>query len=650
MIGQKLGGRYELVAKIGGGGMALVYRAHDNVLNRPVAVKVLRPQFATDEDFLRRFRREAQAAASLSHQNIVSIYDVGNDGDTHYIVMELIDGRTLKERIQEGKPLPVVEALDIAYQICEALEHAHQNRIIHRDIKPHNIMLTRNSKVKVTDFGIARAMTSATLTHTGTIIGSVHYFSPEQARGGLTGAKSDLYSLGVVLYEMLTGTLPFQGESAVTIALKHMHERVVPPRSLNLTIPLDVDRLVMRALEKNQLERYASAGDMMADIGRCLAKVRAPAGAQIAPDPPGPSPLPPRRVEKSPPRATEARARTRSEPAPARPTEDEDEEEWPVARRKTRPWVAVLLVLLVLSALGAAGAYLVWDWLNVPTLEVPDVTGMVYLQAQHVLRDRGLTAEQVANRYDDQVPANYVIEQIPEPGTLVRKGRSVKLVVSLGLPLAVVPDLRGVNERDANVRLISSGLALGNITYEYHPEIPEGAIISQSLPSGTRVGTGTLVDVRVSLGPEARVVVVPDFRGQQVNEVLQRLAGLHLQEGEVHQEYSDQPLGVVTRQLPEPGDEVLEGTEVELWYSKGPVTPPNQKTIRFLVPTDRDNDTAVVVEWILYDTGGASVIYKGVHMGGQEVTRTVRWYGAQALLQIKVGDRVWSEQILTTTP
>lgn len=619
--------------------MALVYRAHDLMLNRPVAVKVLRPQFAADEDFLRRFGREAQAAASLSHPNIVGVYDVGSDGETHYMVMEFIDGTTLKERIQQGKPLPLGEALDIAYQICEALEHAHQNRIIHRDIKPHNIMLTRNGRVKVTDFGIARAVTSTTLTHTGAIMGSVHYVSPEQAKGGLTGAKSDLYSVGVVLYEMLTGTLPFHGETAVTIALKHVDERVTPPRSVNLTIPLDVERLVMRALEKDAMERYASATDMMADIGRCLARLRAagpdPAAATAPPS------LLPRRVDKTASRPSEARPRARSEPPAPRPAPGADKEEFPVARRRHRPWARALQVLLVLVALMAGGVYLILDWLHVPTVEVPSVVGMAYLDAQEVLRERGLVAEQVANRAHPEVPANYIIEQVQLPGTMVRRGRAIGLVVSLGQPTAVVPDLTRMGEREANIQLINNGLALGNIAYEYHAEIPEGGIVSQSPRPGTRVATGTLVDVRVSRGPEVQLVAVPDFRGQQRNEVLAQLPGLHLREGALHQEPSDQPAGVVLRQLPEPGSQVPRGTPVELWYSQG--LPQHEQVVTFTVPAGLE---AALVEWVLADATGTTVIYRAPHVGGQEITRTVRWQGAEARLRILVNGEVHSERVL----
>lgn len=253
MIGQDLGGRYEILTRIGGGGMALVYKAHDVLLNRKVAVKVLRQQFVHDEEFIRRFRREAQSAAALSHPNVVSIYDVGQEEDTHYIVMEYIEGHNLNEIIQERAPLQPDEAVRIAMQIADALDHAHQNHIIHRDIKPHNILIGKNGRVKVTDFGIARAVTSSTITQTGSVIGSVHYFSPEHAKGINTGEKSDLYSLGIVLYQMLTAKLPFLGESPISVALKHLQENFEEPRIVNPHIPQSVENVILKAMRKNQV-------------------------------------------------------------------------------------------------------------------------------------------------------------------------------------------------------------------------------------------------------------------------------------------------------------------------------------------------------------------------------------------------------------
>lgn len=270
MEGKKLGGRYEILSRIGGGGMAVVYKAKDILLHRNVAIKVLSESLSNDQEFVRRFDREAQAAASLSHPNIVNVYDVGQDGYIHYIVMELVEGPTLKQMILERGQLTTAEAGDIAAQICDGLQHAHDNQIVHRDIKPHNILIGKNGRAKVTDFGIARAASSSTITQTGSVMGSVHYFSPEQARGGQIGSKADIYSLGVVLYEMLTGELPFDGDSAISIALKHLQEPVIDPRELNDKVPESMVNIVMRALEKDPEMRYTSVKAMMQDINYAL--------------------------------------------------------------------------------------------------------------------------------------------------------------------------------------------------------------------------------------------------------------------------------------------------------------------------------------------------------------------------------------------
>ena len=269
--GKILGNRYEIIEKIGNGGMATVYKSKDRVLNRYVAVKILRDEFTTDEEFIKRFRIEAQSAASLTHPNIVSIFDVGNEGNLYYIVMELIKGKTLKEIItEENGPLPWKWSLNVVTQIASALETAHKNNIVHRDIKPHNIIITEDGIAKVTDFGIAKAVSNSTITAFGTTIGSVHYFSPEHARGGFTDAKSDLYSLGVVMYEMLTGKVPFDADTPVSVALKHMQEKPVEPKELNENIPQVVNDIIMKAMQKDINLRYQSATEMVKDLNTAL--------------------------------------------------------------------------------------------------------------------------------------------------------------------------------------------------------------------------------------------------------------------------------------------------------------------------------------------------------------------------------------------
>ncbi|HRU41954.1 MAG TPA: Stk1 family PASTA domain-containing Ser/Thr kinase, partial [Candidatus Diapherotrites archaeon] len=270
MIGRVLGDRYEVLEKIGGGGMALVYKAKCRLLNRFVAIKVLRPEFTEDEEFVKKFRREAQSAASLSHPNIVGIYDVGTENNSYYIVMEYVKGQTLKELIKSKGTLGVEYSTNIAIQICYALDQAHKNNIVHRDIKSHNILIREDNSVKVTDFGIARAVSSSTITNTGNVIGSVHYFSPEQARGGYVDEKSDIYSLGVVMYEMLTGRLPFEGDSPIAVALKHIQEEPEPPSRINSKIPKAIEAIIMKCMEKEVSKRYNSASEIINDLRQSL--------------------------------------------------------------------------------------------------------------------------------------------------------------------------------------------------------------------------------------------------------------------------------------------------------------------------------------------------------------------------------------------
>ena len=278
MIGKVLGNRYEIIEKIGGGGMAFVYKARCKLLDRFVAIKILKDEFVDDEDFVRKFRRESQAAASLSDPNIVNVYDVGIDEiegkAIHYIVMEYIDGKTLKELIVEKGRLSAAETIYYTIQIANGLSTAHANSIIHRDIKPHNIMITKDNRVKVTDFGIARAATSSTMTTTSDVLGSVHYFSPEQARGGYTDDKSDIYSLGIVMYEMITGKLPYEGDTAVSVALKHVQEEIVPPRELFEDIPIGIEKIILKAVQKRQAERYKNINEMIEDLNLIKANVK----------------------------------------------------------------------------------------------------------------------------------------------------------------------------------------------------------------------------------------------------------------------------------------------------------------------------------------------------------------------------------------
>jgi len=370
MIGRVLSNRYELLERVGGGGMAFVYRARDVRLNRIVAVKILSPHFTGDEDFVRKFRREAQAAASLSSPSIVGVFDVGQDGDVHYIVMEFLHGKTLKQVINETGHLAVPEVLQIGKQIAEALQVAHKHGVVHRDIKPHNIMLTADGHVKVTDFGIARAVTGSTLTETGAMVGSVHYISPEQARGGIVGELSDIYSLGVVLYELLTGKVPFEGDTMFSIALKHLQEQPRSIRELNPNVPAAVERIVLKAMSKDQASRYQSADELASDLKRLLLANDQQVSLQGL-------------VGELEPVAQDTTELEKTRVAPVKNT---TQEESPAPKRRRRPWWHYLLLGGGLAFLAAVVALFIM-FRPGAVVEVPNVVGHSLSDAQRILAD-----------------------------------------------------------------------------------------------------------------------------------------------------------------------------------------------------------------------------------------------------------------------
>ncbi|WP_139489814.1 Stk1 family PASTA domain-containing Ser/Thr kinase [Brevibacillus dissolubilis] len=564
MEGQRLGGRYQLEEKIGGGGMAIVYKAKDLVLNRPVAVKLLRPQFGTDDDFVNRFRREAQAVASLSHPNIVSVYDVGQEQDTYYMVMEYIEGSTLKDVINRNGALPVSEAVRIAVQVCDALDHAHQNHIIHRDIKPHNIMIGKNGWVKVTDFGIARAVTSATITHTGSVLGSVHYFSPEQARGGLTGEKSDIYSLGIVLYEMVTGQLPFSGDSPISIALKHLQEPLPEPREINPNIPQSVENVILRALVKDPLLRYESARGMLLDLETCLTPERRNEAKVIFPSDDEeatrvvPAITPDMLEQAGKERATPQRTQNRRD-------QQEPEEEKPPSAwwKKTLLWLGGIGLFFALVILGFNLAMKIF---YVPEINVPLVTGTQQSIAEMKLKDAKLIPV-VIEQFADQ-EKGIVVEQDPAPPMRVKEGASITLYVSKGLQEVSMPNLISLPQQVAEDRLKQDKFEY-EIVKQEHEDIPAGNIIDQDpLPNTMVVPTKQKVRLTVSTGK--RQVQVPKLEGLRLERAAIELLSAGLAKGEIKEEPA---LGVekdtVLRTEPKAGASVEAGSKVTLIVSSG---------------------------------------------------------------------------------
>ena len=568
MVQRILDQRYELEELIGGGGMADVYKAKDCLLNRPVAVKILHEEFKQDKEFIDKFQREAQAAARLSHPNIVNIYDVGvADGD-HYIVMEYVPGRTLKDYIRQEGHLSVSESLRVAREIAEALAHAHANNLVHCDIKPHNILMMADGHAKVADFGIARAVTESTMTYSGNVIGSVHYFSPEQAKGTMITPKSDVYSLGVVLYEMLTGKLPFTGDNPVSIAVKHLQEEPVPVRQIDPAIPPVVEAIVSKAMSKDPAMRPTSA-ELVQDISQAERMLMA-----------GSQPMPQMAPMAQDPDATQVlpRVQTTQQPIPPRraPQDegyDEDEPEKEKSIFKSKKFIAGLLVVLLAGFF--VGAFMSYGkfW-STAEVTVPDVTGKQMTLARQILEDKKLRVN-VAETYNADVPAGQVVSQNPTAGSKVKEQRLVTIYVSKGGEEIEMPDLTGLSKSDAEAQLKKMGLKLGSV-YEKYSNEEAGTVIKQDPKAGTKISRGQTVDITVSKGKQSHKVSVPDVTGVSLDAAKAALQSRGLKVGSVSKQESRQAAGTVVSQSPASG-EVEEGSSISLVIAE-PVKQQVQKT------------------------------------------------------------------------
>ncbi len=567
MIGKMLDNRYELLEVIGSGGMAVVYKAKCHRLNRLVAVKVLKSDLAEDADFRRRFRDESQAVAMLSHPNIVSVYDVSR-GETEYIVMELIDGITLKQYMEKRGQLNWREALHFITQIMKALSHAHSRGIIHRDIKPQNIMVLRDGSVKVADFGIACLANSAN-TLTQEALGSVHYMSPEQARGDRTDARSDIYSAGVVLYEMLTGRLPFEGDNAVSVAIQHLSSVPLSPREINPDVPEALELICMKAMASDLEKRYASADEMLADLEEFRKNPEVDLDFTIEDlhretvDEP---------TQYIPAVHTVSKAQKVQE-------EDEDEEEEPPRTMSTRK------LLTIIGAVVAAIALIVLLWHAIfsdllggeqtPTeFEVPDLFGMTIDEANEDERVKGIfEIEQIGQRAS-KYEAGTIIEQSPESGKTVKGNRTISVFVSSGAKTEKMPNLVNKEYRDATLQLTSLDLDLViNDPVEEYSSITKGYIIRTIPEYGETLQEGDSVTLVVSKGEQPKPVTVLSFIGIDIEIVRQQVTQSGLVVGEVTQRASDEPYGTVIEQSINAETQVDAGTTINFVISEGPAMP-----------------------------------------------------------------------------
>ncbi len=576
MIGQILGNRYELIEKVGGGGMALVYKARCKLLNRFVAVKILRPDFTNDEEFIKRFKIEAQAAASLSHPNIVSIYDVGNEEDIHYIVMEYIDGATLKEYLEEKGALDWKEAVNISIQICLAIKHAHENNIVHRDIKPHNILFTKEGMIKVTDFGIARAVTSSTITMVGGTIGSVHYFSPEQARGGFTDEKSDIYSLGIVLYELLTGTLPFNGDTPVSVAIKHIQEEPEEPINMNSQIPIGVNDIVKKAIQKDQNSRYQKASDLLDDLYKVL-------------DKPSTQFFEETNIEDSPTVRVPALDENTSFADKSVSKKIGDDMKRKKKKEKTTTIVAVATSILVVALVLFMVGKVIMSQMEQNNKEfiVGDYVGMNYKDVVRMLENNNIRVNLV-EKYNDNVPEGEIFYQDRGEGETLIPGEfsEIEIHVSKGPEYFEIPDFRRTDYRQAGSILRENGLLVVE-ELEYSDTVAIDYVIRTDPPMNVKVKNGDTVILYRSIGPEIRTTKVPDLIGMTRVEATALITERKLKVGEVYPEDMASVVDKVTRQVPEPGIEVNEGTAISFYFDE--LIPKEIKVNRVITLENEEN-------------------------------------------------------------
>ena len=588
-----LGKRYAVLSKIGAGGMADVYKGRDQMLNRYVAIKVLKKQYKEDENFVRKFRSEAQAAAGLIHPNIVNVYDVGEDRGLNYMVMELVEGITLKEYIERKGRLSHKETISIAIQMCSGIGAAHASGIIHRDIKPQNIIISKDGKVKVTDFGIAKAITSNTVSTNA--MGSVHYTSPEQARGGFSDQRSDIYSIGITLFEMVTGQVPFDGETTVEVAMKYLQQEITPPSELVPDIPYSLEQIILKCTQKSSERRYESTGALIQDLKHSLVD---PDGDFVVIPPIGGMTDTVIMTDKD---LDDIRNGNDDEEYDTdeydtdtmygNDDNDEDYENYESGRGAdevnphmhkimkilTIVVVAIIVLILVFTVGKAAGVFKSFGGITTQDEEdksgkvtVPDVRGMSEEDAKALLNKKGLGIQPVTRKESKKYKAGKISKQTPEAGEKVSKHTKIEVVVSSGLvgSKKAIPDVRGMSETEAQNELEEAGFKVTS-SFQYDDSVESGKVISTTPEAGTKAEKGSTVTMLVSQGSNKKTV--PDVRGMADATAQSTIKSYGFNVGTVTYDYSDSvEKGMVISQTVEPGTKASAGTSISITVSNGP--------------------------------------------------------------------------------
>ncbi|EJS5891127.1 Stk1 family PASTA domain-containing Ser/Thr kinase [Listeria monocytogenes] len=567
MIGKRLSDRYKILHAIGGGGMANVYLAHDIILDRDVAVKILRIDLADESNLIRRFQREAQSATSLVHPNIVSVYDVGEENDLHYIVMEHVDGMDLKQYIHENHPISYDKAVDIMLQIVSAVAIAHQHHIIHRDLKPQNILIDHDGVVKITDFGIAMALSETSITQTNSLLGSVHYLSPEQARGGMATQKSDIYSLGIVLYELLTGKVPFDGESAVSIAIKHLQADIPSARAQNPEIPQSLENIIIKATAKDPFLRYQNAEEMEKDLQTCLNKDRLNEPKYVFPTDDGDTKAIPIIATKDTMQNLDKTIVPEGKVAAAEvvPEEKKDKKKKKMSKKKK-----IALIVSSVIIIFIIGILLLWLLGKSPDeVAVPDVSGKTEDQAVALLQKEGFVIGKTAEKNSDEVDEGKVINTDPEAGEMKEKGTKINLFVSIGSKKITMDDYTGRSYTDTKALLEEQGFKIISSEEAYSSEIEKGLIISQTPTQGTEV-VAKSTDVKFVVSKGAEPITLKDLRGYTKTAVEDYASPLGLKVSSKEENSSTVEKGQVISQSPSAGTAMNSGDTIEIVISAGP--------------------------------------------------------------------------------